>query len=51
MLRGILGSVKSENPQGKGKLGNGKLKKKIINYDKLINKLIRLGVIIINLSF
>ena len=24
MLRGMLGSVKSENPKGKGKLGNGK---------------------------
>ena len=23
MLRGMLGSVKSENPKGKGKLGNG----------------------------
>ena len=31
------GSVKSENSKGKGKLGNGKLKNKIINYDKLIN--------------
>ena len=37
MLRGMLGSVKSENPKKKGKLGNGKLKNKIINYDKLIN--------------
>ena len=26
MLRGMLGSVKSENPKGKGKLGNGKIK-------------------------
>ena len=24
MLRGMLGSVKSKNPKGKGKLGNGK---------------------------
>ena len=29
MLRGMLGSVKSENPKGKGNLGNGKLKNKI----------------------
>ena len=29
MLRGMLGSVKSENPKGKGKLGNGNLKKMI----------------------
>ena len=33
MIRGMLGSVKSENPKGKGKLGNGKLKNKIINYE------------------
>ena len=25
MLRGMLGSVKCENPKGKGKLGNGKM--------------------------
>ena len=31
MLRGMLGSMKSENPKGKGKLGNGKIRKKIIN--------------------
>ena len=32
MLRGILGGVKSENPKGKGKLGNGKGGKiKLIN--------------------
>ena len=37
MLRGMLGSVKSENPKGKGKLGNEKLKNKIIKYDKSIN--------------
>ena len=30
MLRCLLGSVKSENPKGKGKLGNGKLRNKII---------------------
>ena len=30
MLRGMLGSVKSENPKGKGKLGNGKF---IVHYD------------------
>ena len=44
MLRGMLGSVKSENPKGKKKLGNGtKLKLNI--------ELIRLGVIIFNLPF
>ena len=30
MLRGKLGSEKSENPRGKGKLGNGK-NKEIMN--------------------
>ena len=29
MLRCMLGSVKSENPMGKGKIGNEKLKNKI----------------------
>ena len=29
MFRGMLGSVKSENPKGKGKLGNGKMGNKI----------------------
>ena len=36
MLRGMLGSVKSENPKGKEKLGNGKLRNKIINVKLII---------------
>ena len=28
MLRGMMGSVKSENPRGKGKLGIGKIRNK-----------------------
>ena len=36
MLRDMLGSMRTENPKGKGKLGNGKLKNEN-NYDKLIN--------------
>ena len=31
MLRGMLGSVKSENHKGEGKLGNGKLGNKTLN--------------------
>ena len=46
----LLGGVKRENPMGKGKLGNEKTELIIkLNYIKL--KLIRLGVVIINLLF
>ena len=41
MLRCLLGSVKSEKPKGKGKLGNEKMVRKL----KIKLKLIGLGVV------
>ena len=59
MLRGMLGSVKSENPKGEGEIGEWgghgkqkiKLNLKIKKFKLNLTKLIRLGIVIINLPF
>ena len=55
MLRGMLGGVKSENPKGEGEIGewggHGKQKIKIKKFKLNLTKLIRLGIVIINLPF